>query len=1122
MMIYFGVSTLASRRPTRIPLERLQSALDSAWPRLRLGTTVRDHGFLVLFHAACLVAVLLVQADLTLHDFSRRVIGQATVEGVSVAARTGLYARSLLVFLVALPSLAWIARKLERLLGSKTLALLNLTSFVGCLLLYLTCWRLLAPGGFALLVAVEGLIVAIALLDRFVLKREVHPDGGRYLVWLVALGLALVFPLYDVAHVRLKALGSPGLVVAATIFAIGLSVHVALSLTRASDRWLHASMPLAALPLVSVLRNEIHLCFNERGLYAVRPEYVQIVLGALILGWCLARFLRRPKSADQAGRLDLERLLGLGILPWLLVGIASFNGWWFVLTPSPDFLEPANPGLFIQQWFDFGRVPFFDTFNGHGLSDSFFGFLYCLVHGSDVLSWQYYDFLADVVVLFGIYHLFRRVMGNACGAFFSVLFLPYLEELFPPFCAMAILVVFLVHWVSTQRTARAWALFFAGLLFAFAWRLDIGFAATLAAVPTLLLVRAVTPGYRLPTSAILRGCGLAAAICGSAFVAICVRRGISPLTLLVDYQHMTSSNQGFGYTHIAGDMNPLVLWHLFVIPLLVLSAAAWLVVRSRGRLAPQSREYFVFTAGIFLSAYVFTNFPRGLVRHSFLEPGITMIASFAFPVLGLAAYWTIGEGRPRSAFAAFVLITSLFSFNLGLNHKRGDRIPPTGNAYERAMERLVSIARPEGTDQRIERLQFLGWFSRNHLEEIKPFIESSLEPGQTFLDLSNSPMLYYYTHKRSPQFANHLMLVHDEYTQKRVLEDLEHEDLPFVTLVTEADRCKQANVACLAAIDDVPCELRQYRLHEWVYEHYEPYALIQRWQVWIRKGWLAPKAPAGTDRQVEFAWQADPPSESPGPTAAADGATSVRLGQLITRNLPTVELSPELTRYLRIEGRAERPSTLKLAWTTRSSAGVRHFERQLSFPAGAQARFFVLPGERDASTLEKLELDWEGAFELQRCALVRSKAEGCIEISKRADLGRAVELGHLARLWGEELAHAPALKRLATLPVEAWANVPESNRCSFEPITDRSRGNYLLVRARVPPRPEAKIVVDYGEGQENLGRFVFEGIADGEPHDYAVRLSIQYNWYQRACDWISFASDNGPIEILSAAVTEGD
>jgi len=1097
--------------------------MDSAWPRLRLGTTLRDHGFLVLFHAAALVAVLLVSADFTLHDFSRRVIGQATLDGVSVEARTGLYARSLLVFFVALAGLAWIARKLERVLGSKTLALLNLTSFVGCLLLYLTCWRLLAPGGFALLVAVEGLIVAIALLDRFVLKREVHPDGGRYIVWLVVLGLALVFPVYDLASVRLKALAQPGLVVAAAVCVLGLSVHVALSLfARRSDRWLHAALPLAALPLASVLRNEIHLCFNGRGLYAVRPEHVQIVLVALILVWCLVRFLRRPRE-DSSGRLDLERLLGLGILPWMLVGIACFNGWYFVLTPPPDFLEPANPGLFIQQWFDFGRVPFFDTFNGHGLSDSFFGFLYCLIHGSDVMTWQYYDFLTDVVVIFATYHLFRRVMGNACAAFFSVLFLPYLGELIPPFCAMAILVVFLVHWVSTQTSARAWALFFAGLLFAFAWRLDIGFAATLAAVPTLLLVRAVSPGYRLPIAAILRGFGWALGLCGSAFVAICVGRGISPLTLLVDYQHMVSSNQGFGYSHIAGDMNPLVLWHLFVIPLLVLAAAAWLVVRSRGRLATQGRAYFVFTAGIFLAAYVFANFPRGLVRHSFLEPGITMVSSFAFAVLGLAAYWTIGEGRPRSAFAVFVLVTSLFCFNLGLNHKRGDRIPPTPNSYERALDRLVNIARPEAADQRIARIQFLGWFNRTHLEQIQPFIEGSLEPGQTFLDLSNSPMLYYFTHKRSPQFANHLMLVHDEYTQRRVLEDLEHEDLPFVTLVTEDDRCKEANVACLASIDDVPCKLRQYRLHEWVYERYEPYCLIQRWQVWVRKGWLATRAPAGTERQVEFAWQADPPAESPGSTAAADGATTrVRLGQGIERSLPAVELSPDMTRYVRIEGRAEQPRTLKLAWTTRSSRGLRSFERELAFPAGSNARFYVLPGERETSTLETLELDWEGGFELQRCALVRSKAEGCIEISKRADMGRAVELVQLARLWGEELAHAAPLKTLVDLPVGAFTGDPESMRCSFEPIASRSRGNYLLVKARVPPRPVAKIIVDYGEGQENLGRFVFDAVADGEPHEYAVRLSIQYNWYQRASDWISFASESGPIEILSARVTEGD
>jgi len=31
-----------------------------------------------------------------------------------------------------------------------------------------------------------------------------------------------------------------------------------------------------------------------------------------------------------------------------------------------DLFEPGNPGLFVQQFFEFGRLPFLETFNAHG------------------------------------------------------------------------------------------------------------------------------------------------------------------------------------------------------------------------------------------------------------------------------------------------------------------------------------------------------------------------------------------------------------------------------------------------------------------------------------------------------------------------------------------------------------------------------------------------------------------------------------------------------------------------------------------------------------------------------------------------------------------------------------
>ena len=126
-----------------------------------------------------------------------------------------------------------------------------------------------------------------------------------------------------------------------------------------------------------------------------------------------------------------------------------------------------------------------------------------------------------------------------------------------------------------------------------------------------------------------------------------------------------------------------------------------------------------------------------------------------------------------------------------------------------------------------------------------------------------------------------------------------------------------------------------------------------------------------------------------------------------------------------------------------------------------------------------------------------------------------------AKLSAADVGYPHSVRRVTSSMQGVWVTSSESKRCQFEPIVDRSHGTYLLVKARAGGT-DSRLVVDYGQGEENLGRFVFNTVADGEPHEYAVRLSVQYNWYHRSNDWLSFESSSGPIEILSATLAEGD
>src|SRR5262249_10933262 len=126
---------LPARLPEHAHVDSLRDNLDRAWPRLRPGSVLAARGFTVFFWAAGLVAVLIARADLSLAEFPRRILSQATLDGVSIAARISLYFRCLLFFVAAVVSLVWIVPRAGRLVGEKQLHVLELTSVCGALLL---------------------------------------------------------------------------------------------------------------------------------------------------------------------------------------------------------------------------------------------------------------------------------------------------------------------------------------------------------------------------------------------------------------------------------------------------------------------------------------------------------------------------------------------------------------------------------------------------------------------------------------------------------------------------------------------------------------------------------------------------------------------------------------------------------------------------------------------------------------------------------------------------------------------------------------------------------------------------------------------------------------------------
>src|SRR5262249_38035042 len=142
-------------------------------------------------------------------------------------------------------------------------------------------------------------------------------------------------------------------------------------------------------------------------------------------------------------------------------------------------------------------------------------------------------------------------------------------------------------------------------------------------------------------------------------------------------------------------------------------------------------------------------------------------------------------------------------------------------------------------------------YDEHHYRAFTEFAAQMLTPRQTFLDLTNSPMLYALAHRRSPHYLNHLYLAHDEHLQLSELAEIQRNDVPLVLAWMEDDEAGRDGVIAnnYTFGDSVHDSVRHWLIREGLQASYEPWCIVQRWQVWRRKNWLAPAAPEGSDQR---------------------------------------------------------------------------------------------------------------------------------------------------------------------------------------------------------------------------------------------------------------------------------
>lgn len=742
----------------------------------RLFTISLTLSILIVFYLSKFKSIELSQTD-------HFVIGEATARGISIGKRISQYYALILIGIASFLAFYWIFSRFKtRIRENKLIHLLDGMLPFSCLLLFISCFQ---P---AFIESAQVSLFFTLLIFVFGFLENLNPSLKNGSTWMV---IGLIFTTnYLLFHSA----------VIGVILAIVMAVLIQfLSFENKKTQWI--SGILISVPLIVFLGVESTLILNQRGIFVGSYAYL-LIFWALALGFWLYRVVNYRKFSTEKyifGHLAFIALIGIGI-------VQAYSPLLVQLTETFENANMLNP---VMQYHFFGEIPIVDNLSSHLVSDFFWEFCYYVLNGyqPDVSMMIYWEF-NYILSLLCIYYFLRTVFGNKPAIIIGLLLLPATYYVLTLYFAFALLPAALLYRYIQSGKPRHFYIFLASVIFIVVWRLDLGISLVSA---LLLLLPFWFYQRKTDRKILIKSLLLTALIGGSialAFVVCCRDQ-------FVQMKGYFGANQAHGLYYLTFDENNIFFLHYVILPIIVVA----ILIHTAFQYRKSDNRALEFILILFCLFYLF-NLQRGLVRHSFAEQSDTFISSFAWLIIMLKG-WSVIRKNPDTAWSlsAGTLVLSLFPLFLSINNKNG-----TQNIFQRTVHLSLKDL-PKLEEEKINRVLPNPEFS-NRNDQIIYFLKTHLKQDETFIDLSNTPMLYFYSEKNVPSYFNQYLqnTVTDELLEIN-LEELKRMKLPFVVF-------SQVPEVFFDNIDNIPNKVRHYQLTHFIYANYEPFAQIGSYRVW--------------------------------------------------------------------------------------------------------------------------------------------------------------------------------------------------------------------------------------------------------------------------------------------------
>ncbi|MDQ0890935.1 hypothetical protein QFZ81_006023 [Paenibacillus sp. V4I9] len=1112
------------------------------------------------FYFSLLIGALLkLYTPNVLGNFNRRIISASTLAAVDVNSRISFYYKYLILGMIVVVLFAILYRNVQPHLSNLIkkdksyvfyIGFYNIISFFGMITLIS---NFVGSNSINVIYVIMSLHFCLILTFfwKWLANRESWVivnylfSNNKFVIWSFLFAFSLMLDIHYVLK-NVKTFKADLIVYIMSYLITVVVSYVLYSIIRKREFnknyilkiIIVSAFPIFIIPSILPISNELYLILNQRGILNVTPLIIQKI--SFIIAFCASIVIfgmgYRGKFIKW-GSFNLKGLFSNIYYPFFLIMLVIMLYHPAVkMGPPSELFESGNPGIAIDQLFRYGKIPIIETFNAHAFSELFGPLVFSIINGYQGWASNLYSEIIDKILYYTIAFYFLKNVISKEFALLTLLLFPFqvLTNLLLPnyfiFALISIFAIFIL--IKSKSSFYSYLTFWFILSLTFIWRFDLGAAAIMSTlfvlIPYVVIYRDNLRIKKLVLSGIF-----VFVFWLLLFLFLATLKQVPVIFRLRELLSVISSNQVWGYPTL-GDSRKLKYYlFYFLVPISNLMILLFVIYKVK---FINKIKAEVFISIVFLILFSLFNFPRGLVRHSLVENKIDVILGFFVFYVSFIPFLIFNKRKLEnyiffSATAIGMSIIILFS-------SQGMKIVDN-SLFSQTMKELPSLL----TNVKVENSKIIRYeespeYTTQTYSSLKKLFDETMSSNDTFLDFGNLPYLYVYTNRKTPMYINQTpAFLSDEISQTSFLKEINSLSIPYVIF---------ADKLGWNSLDGIPNNIRSYRVAEFIYKNYEPFIKMNGMGVWVLQN-------RKNELEAKLNKLNNPSNIITLFDSKKDGHNKYKvynLNAVIVNNtlkLVSGSLDPQIygilaapdqqkivlgkgDSYLEMTYSSEKAGDAQVFYSVDNKPFSEQMSSTIHIDETKEQKTVKIPILTTNGILSDVRIDppTDGVLYINSLYLKTRDLDKVIDQEYRIPLEDNVDISWLPYYWGSnDPLDAKTQTEVQGTLINNEKKIVKGVSNKFRVINSiqKDNGNYLHLNLKSdeigdPYKMEIKYsgLTNMGESSTSISFFIK---ADGQYHDYLIRMSSQYNWYRTNVDMLNLTSE-AATTLQFMSIREGD